>query len=47
MKRNYLKQKYYKETGNQYKDPKGLINKEYMNWLEDELIIKNREDESV
>lgn len=38
MKRNELKQAYYKETGNYYKDKDGLINKEYMNWLEDKLI---------
>tara|TARA_R110000851_G_C12829860_1_gene540566 strand:+ start:391 stop:630 length:240 start_codon:yes stop_codon:yes gene_type:complete len=38
MKRNELKQKYHKETLCYYKDQNGLINKEYMNWLEDELI---------
>lgn len=38
MKRNELKQKYHKETFCYYKDKNGLINKEYMNWLEDELI---------
>ena len=38
MKRNEIKQKYHKETLNYYKDKNGLINKEYMNWLEDNLI---------
>tara|TARA_R110002167_G_scaffold361407_1_gene579713 strand:+ start:1914 stop:2144 length:231 start_codon:yes stop_codon:yes gene_type:complete len=38
MKRNELKQKYHKETLCYYKDKNELINKEYMNWLEDELI---------
>jgi hypothetical protein len=37
MKRNEIKQKYHKETLNYYKDSNGLINKEYMNWLEDKL----------
>jgi hypothetical protein len=38
MKRNELKQKYHKETLCYYKDQSGLINKDYMNWIEDELI---------
>lgn len=38
MKRNELKQKYHKETLCYYKDQSSLINKDYMNWLEDEII---------
>ena len=38
MKRNELKQMYYKETSNYYKDKDGNINKEYLNWVEDNYI---------
>jgi hypothetical protein len=40
MKRNKLKQKYHKETLCYYKDQNGVINKDYMNWLEDYLITE-------
>ena len=37
MKRNEIKQEYYKETGEYWKGKNGMPTIEYVNWIEDKI----------